>query len=158
MTLESAWLQWRTQILIVEESKVSWEINPLALACLALCSNQLGQVCAALCAVDSKLPLKWDKVCLLVGFHWCLIGWPTFSSLFGIFLLFAPNAPHLRNLLMLGKPWQVVALVPITILLQLWWRTALGFPPCPSLILQYLYFSLPPYFCCNYVGKTLNKL
>lgn len=166
MTLENDGLKWSTQILIVEESKVSWEIKPLALLLLALCSNQLitsqGRVCVAPCVVLTlSTLLKLDKVYVSVGFHWCLIKWPVYPSLSRIFLILALNVPHSRNLLGLGQSRQVVTLVPGIVLLQLWWCIAPSLPPYPFLIVQYMYFSFSPYvplLCCNYVGKILDKL
>lgn len=96
---------------MVEEGRVSWEIQPLALISLALFSDQLitsqGQVCAGpVAVVPLATLLKLDKLCHLVGFYWHLIG-SAYLGLSRIVLCLALNVPHARNPLALGRLWQV---------------------------------------------------
>lgn len=147
----------------MEEGRVSWEIQPLALISLVLCSDQLitsqGLVCAGpVAVVPLATLLKLDKLCHLVGFYWHLIG----SAYFGlsrIVLCLALNVPHARNPLALGRLWQV-GTVPGS---QCHLATILGvhctqLPSFSSDCAMSVFLPSPLSLCCSYVGKTLNKL
>lgn len=92
------WIKRSTQILIVEESKVSWEIKPL----LWPTDNPAGTgLCCSVCSIDAKHTLESEEVCTSVGFSWCLKGWLPCPGLPRISFL-ALNTLNPRNSFMLA--------------------------------------------------------